>query len=164
MKDLTYIEEQLIAQVHPILSVYRIRGGQYGYRGQVINFPQDVNELGTELPHAIETVARYVVIRRNTSAGYRDFFVKRSRVLNALNWLKAHNRFYHDIHINHHNLYALPEDEESIFNRIQLSQRQTSQNNDQDESADSSDSDAENDTAGVFESGAPDWPLTTIVK
>ena len=28
LKCLTYIEEQLIAQVHPVLSVYQIKGGQ----------------------------------------------------------------------------------------------------------------------------------------
>jgi len=50
LQDLTEIEEMLIAKAFTVMSVYRLRGGQYGYRGNVINFPQDVHELATRLP------------------------------------------------------------------------------------------------------------------
>ena len=49
LQDLTEIEEMLIAQIFPIVSVYCLRGGQYSYRGNVINFPQDVLEFTTHL-------------------------------------------------------------------------------------------------------------------
>lgn len=39
---LSYLEEQLIAKIHPIVSVFKIKNHQYGYKGHVINFPQDV--------------------------------------------------------------------------------------------------------------------------
>ena len=50
LQDLTEIEEMLIAQVFMVMSVYRLRGGQLGYHGNVINFPQDVHEFTTKLP------------------------------------------------------------------------------------------------------------------
>lgn len=45
LKGLSEIEEMLIAQVFVVMSVYRLRGGQNGYRGNVINFPQDIHEF-----------------------------------------------------------------------------------------------------------------------
>jgi len=45
LKGLTKIEEMLIAQTFPIVSVYYLRGDQYAYSGNVINFPQDVGEF-----------------------------------------------------------------------------------------------------------------------
>ena len=50
LQDLTEIEEMLIAKVFTVMSVYRLRGGQYGYRGNVINFPQDIQEFAERLP------------------------------------------------------------------------------------------------------------------
>ena len=50
LKGLTEIEEMLIAQVFTVMTVYRLRGGQTGYRGNVINFPQDIQEFTNRLP------------------------------------------------------------------------------------------------------------------
>ena len=33
LQDLTYIEQMLIARVHPVISLYRIKGCQYSYSG-----------------------------------------------------------------------------------------------------------------------------------
>ncbi|CAG8830479.1 21829_t:CDS:1, partial [Gigaspora margarita] len=38
LQGLTEIEEMLIAQVFSVIVVYRLREGQYGYRGNIINF------------------------------------------------------------------------------------------------------------------------------
>ena len=38
----TQVEEMLISPVMPIMSVYRLPQGQFGYSGHVINLPQDV--------------------------------------------------------------------------------------------------------------------------
>ncbi|CAB0043278.1 unnamed protein product [Trichogramma brassicae] len=45
LQDLTYIEQMLISRVHPIVSLYRINGGQYAYSGSVINFTQNIHEF-----------------------------------------------------------------------------------------------------------------------
>ena len=49
LKDLMKIEEMLITKAFTVISVYRFRGGQYGYRGDVINFLQNINEFTTHL-------------------------------------------------------------------------------------------------------------------
>ena len=36
------VEEMLVSAVMPIMSIYRLPLGQYGYTGHVINLPQDV--------------------------------------------------------------------------------------------------------------------------
>src|SRR3954452_22924401 len=45
LQGLTEIEEMLIAQVFTMMSVYRLRSEQNEYRGNVINFPQDIQEI-----------------------------------------------------------------------------------------------------------------------
>ncbi|CAG8658574.1 22995_t:CDS:2, partial [Gigaspora rosea] len=50
LQKLTEIEEMLIAQVFPVIVIYRLRGRQHGYRENIINFPQDVKEFTTRLP------------------------------------------------------------------------------------------------------------------
>ncbi|CAB4416219.1 unnamed protein product [Rhizophagus irregularis] len=50
LQGLTDIEEMLIAQVFTVMSVYQLRGGQNDYKGNVINFPQDVREFTRRLP------------------------------------------------------------------------------------------------------------------
>ena len=44
------MEEMLISLVIPIMSVYRLPHGQYGYKGHVINLPQDITAFATSLP------------------------------------------------------------------------------------------------------------------
>ena len=39
LQELSEIEEMLITRVFPVISVYRLREGQYGYCENVINFP-----------------------------------------------------------------------------------------------------------------------------
>ncbi|CAG8759770.1 45000_t:CDS:2 [Gigaspora margarita] len=50
LQELTKIEEMFIAQVFPIMVVYRLQEGQHGYRGNIINFAQDVEEFTTHFP------------------------------------------------------------------------------------------------------------------
>ncbi|PKC60341.1 hypothetical protein RhiirA1_539913 [Rhizophagus irregularis] len=44
-------EEILIGKVFPVISVYTLPGGQYAYRGNIINFPQDAQEFAARLLH-----------------------------------------------------------------------------------------------------------------
>ncbi|EXX70792.1 hypothetical protein RirG_084290 [Rhizophagus irregularis DAOM 197198w] len=48
---LTDVEEILIGKVFPVISVYTLPGGQYAYRGNIINFPQDAQEFAARLLH-----------------------------------------------------------------------------------------------------------------
>ena len=110
LRDLTQIEEILIAQIFPIVSVYCLHGGQYTYRGNVINFPQDVLEFATRLPHRPSSLDVFVV-RHHSSDGraFKDFNVRRSVVARALNWLKYNNCYYSNIIIDEEVLKSLSE-------------------------------------------------------
>lgn len=103
LQDLTEVEEMLIARVFPVMSVYRLRGGQHGYRGNVINFPQDVQELAKKLPRHPSSLDVLVIRRQSASnsEAFRDFRVRRSKVVHALSWLKENNRYYADIIIDY---------------------------------------------------------------
>lgn len=111
LQGLTEIEEMLIAKVFTVISVYRLRGGQYGYRGNVINFPQDVQGFVNRLPRCPSSLEILIVRRQSESnlASFRDFTVRRSKVACALFWLKANNRYYNDISIDDEVLQSLPE-------------------------------------------------------
>jgi len=50
---LNFVESQLIARHHPVVSVYKLKGNQLGYSGNVINFTQDVSQFATSLPHRV---------------------------------------------------------------------------------------------------------------
>ena len=50
LQGLTQVEEMLISAIMPIMSIYRLPYGQYGYSGHVINLPQDVSSFATSLP------------------------------------------------------------------------------------------------------------------
>jgi hypothetical protein len=77
LQGFTEIKEMLIAQVFMVMSVYRLRGRQYRYHGNVINFPQDIQEFTTRLPHKPSTLD--ILVMRHQSANdptaFRDFNV-----------------------------------------------------------------------------------------
>lgn len=77
---LSPIEIQLVAAVHPVISVYRVNGQQYAYLSQVINFPQDVAELVTHLPYHASTLSSILVVRRGTAERHSDFNVNRQKI------------------------------------------------------------------------------------
>ena len=85
IKGLTEIEEMLIAQVFTVITVYRLKGRQNGYRGNIINFPQDVRTFTTQLPRDPSTLNVLLVRRQsaNDSNKFRDFTVHDIHVIPA---------------------------------------------------------------------------------
>ncbi|KAE8739231.1 hypothetical protein FOCC_FOCC015271 [Frankliniella occidentalis] len=110
LQNLTFVEEQLIARIHPVVSVYKLKGNQLGYSGNVINFPQEVTELATRLPHRVADLESLIAVRSHGAGGHVDFKVRAGRVRAALLYLKRHHRYYRDIEISEENLAALPVD------------------------------------------------------
>lgn len=112
LAELTYLEQQLIAKIHPVVSVYRIRGQQIGYSGHVINFPQQVREFASTLPHRVSDLSSIIAVRVSQSGaeGYVDFHVRAGKVRSALEWLKINNPWYHDVTVSEENMALLPED------------------------------------------------------
>ena len=86
LQGLTELEEMLIARVFSVMLVYRLREGQHGYYGNVINFSQDVQEFTTHFSQNSSSLD-VLIIRcqsANNSAGFRDFKVCRAKVTHAL--------------------------------------------------------------------------------
>ena len=50
--ELTQVEEMLISSVMPIVSLYHLSHGQFGYSGHIINLPQDVATFVKTLPRS----------------------------------------------------------------------------------------------------------------
>ena len=62
------------------------------------------------LPRRVADIPILLVRCHGVDNTHADFRVCRARVLNALQWLQANNRFYHDIHIDFSALQGLPAD------------------------------------------------------
>jgi hypothetical protein len=52
---LSEIEQMLIARSVPIMKIYRLRSGYYGFEGNVVNVLQDISKLVHELPRTSVT-------------------------------------------------------------------------------------------------------------
>ncbi len=61
LQGLTQTEERLISRAFPVIHVYIKEGGQRGYSGHCINFPQNVSELANVLPRCPKELALIVV-------------------------------------------------------------------------------------------------------
>ncbi|KAK3932677.1 ATP-dependent DNA helicase [Frankliniella fusca] len=111
LSGLTFIEEQLISKIRPIISVFKLKGHQYGYRG---------NEIASQLPHRVEDLDNIICVKfENKNHEYYDFQVRADKVRNALIWLKANNTYYKDIVISEENISVLPCDG-NVIDRIQF--------------------------------------------
>lgn len=84
----------LISAVMPIMSVYRLPQGQYGYSGHVVNLPQDVASFSQTLPQLPSNLDVIVVRREGGNQTHRDLQVRRGVVQRALQWLVTHNQYY----------------------------------------------------------------------
>ena len=87
LKDLTQVEEMLIARTLPIMRVYIKPGGQRGYSGHFINLPQNVTELATSLPRYPKDLAVIIVKVKGRDNTLKDVTVGKQKVHNALVWL-----------------------------------------------------------------------------
>ena len=74
----------LISRVLPIMSVYRLPHGQYGYSGHILNVPQDVTLFLNHLPRQPATLDNVIVRKQGAAETHKDFRVRRSVVLRAL--------------------------------------------------------------------------------
>lgn len=117
--NLTIVEQSLIAMIHPVLSVFKVKGCQYGYRGNVINFLQDVRGFASKLPHRIEDLSCILTVKyTNFKDVTSEFQVRAVKVRDALVWLQRNNQYYAGIEISEENMSELPVDG-NVFDRLQ---------------------------------------------
>ncbi len=100
----------LISTVMPLMSIYRLPHGQYGYKGHVINLPQDVTSFASSLPRNTKNLDVLIVRKHGSDNTNKDFRVRCSVVLHALLWLKQHNKYYRDVTIDMEEVKQLPID------------------------------------------------------
>ena len=74
----------MIARIHPVVTVYRVRGGQRKTKNHVINFPQNVTRFANTLPLLPDNIP--LIVRREVANGvaHYDFHVRRGVVRHAL--------------------------------------------------------------------------------
>ena len=102
----------LISHILPIMAIYRLPYGPHGYRGHILNVPQDVTSFINNLPRSPSTLDVIIVRKEGAVESHKDFRVRRSVVLRVLQWLVVNNNYYHDVTINHDVLALLPTDED----------------------------------------------------
>ncbi|KAI9920820.1 hypothetical protein PsorP6_001546 [Peronosclerospora sorghi] len=94
LDGLTYVKSMLIARVHPIIGCHILKGGNYGYRGHGINFPQNVSPIAQELPRLVSSIETLIIrSERPDDNDYKDFRVRLQKVQDALLWLIQINRY-----------------------------------------------------------------------
>ncbi|GFH56395.1 hypothetical protein CTEN210_12871 [Chaetoceros tenuissimus] len=99
LPKLTEIEEQMICLVCPYMRIIRLKGGGVAYQGQILNVEQDITNICQALPLMPEELNVFLVQKRNPRApnGYVDFHINKDNILIWLRFLKANNKYYHDI-------------------------------------------------------------------
>ena len=123
LQGLSPVEKRLIARICTYVHVRRMPKGSLGYSGHSIHFRQHLDPMAQTMtqgsPYGEHKLPRkwkdlgYCVVRKLGNASgtkHKDFRVRRDRILTALRWLKANNRFYADVEIDHETAGVLPED------------------------------------------------------
>lgn len=91
----------LIACACPIMCVYRKHGGQHGYKGYVLNLPQDVQDFLNRLPRNVNDLPMLLFCRHGDNNTHIDFQVRRDIVMSALQWLQSNHTFYTNVTIDY---------------------------------------------------------------
>lgn len=166
LQGLTYIEEQVIARIHPMVTVFKLKGHQYGYSGNVINFPQDVNDIARNLPHRLEDLRSVLTVKTRSDVNPVEFQIRSAKVRSALEWFIENNPLYDGVELSEDNLRCLPEDDNVYelvkgFEHIDTSEETTQSNcndtvNDLDDNCTESDSCSDMTDSNIEDCGADD--------
>ena len=112
LRELNTLEERLISKTTVFMKMVILpRGGQRAVRGQVINFPSDVDGIVSQFPRPPSGEDIVYVQRPDSTTeaesqsesverGARYLRCRYSKVMGALGWLKMNNPPYEDVIIN----------------------------------------------------------------
>lgn len=96
LEYLTQVEEMLIARACPIMTVYHKHGGQRGYSGHVLNFPQNTQQFLNQLPAKVNTLP----IFNNKTTWCKQFSCRLKSSSPKGPFSLKQNPFYSDIEID----------------------------------------------------------------
>ena len=76
----TQTEEMILARFFPIIRVYRLGNGKYGYKGLVLNVEQDASPIWSKMPVHSDQYPFLIVRKRYAKmpSNFRDFRVRRN--------------------------------------------------------------------------------------
>jgi hypothetical protein len=102
LPNLTKVEQMLLALVHPIVSIFRVTGGQWkGGKVHCISFAQDPTEVFTSIPRLPVEVAVIIIRKRGAVLDCsEDFRVNAHRLCAWMYYLRRSNRWYRHITID----------------------------------------------------------------
>ena len=80
--------------------------GQYGYSVHVVSLPQYVASFVNTLPRQPTSLDIVVVRKESSTNSHHDFRVRRSKVVNALQWLLANNKYFQNITVDRINSFC----------------------------------------------------------
>ena len=108
-------EKLLIQMVSPYIPLKYLKIGAYGSEGHVCCFPQDIKEVYKTLPKKKVEAIKIIKGFKNEDGTDNEttFMIRRTKVLNALKWLKKYNVIYRElVTIDPSNLDWMESDEE----------------------------------------------------
>ena len=125
LRNLTDMEEMMLARVMPLMQVRYTKGHQLSYKEHIVNLPQDISPIATKLPRLPEKCDVIIIRRERTDmSNHIDFFVRREKVRDALQWKIAHDPDYADLEVDEDVLSQLPE-RGSVVDRIPMCRQGT---------------------------------------
>lgn len=120
LQDLREGEKLLIQRISPMVPLQHLRYGQVATRGHCCSFFQDISSVCDDLPRkSVDAIlVRKFWREEHGTLGQIQFFIRRSKVLKALHWLKEHNIHYAEIQINTTNLDWMGNEQEALLPNI----------------------------------------------
>lgn len=110
LQNLTVIEQQLIAKISPCINIHMLKHVDIAANGHCVSIPHEINEPAKILPLLPSAIKIIQVGRKGENYTSKDCLVRRSKVENALTWLKHNNKVLSDITISQERLNLLLED------------------------------------------------------
>ncbi|XP_030832522.1 uncharacterized protein LOC115920595 [Strongylocentrotus purpuratus] len=104
LANLNNLEQHLIALNIPFMKLMALpKGGQNGVHGPVVCVPSNTYETVDMLPRP-QTEDQLIRVKLKRKLSYKSYyeykFVDKSNLLNALQYLKANNKWYFDVAVN----------------------------------------------------------------
>jgi hypothetical protein len=112
LPKLSSLEESLISLHCPVLKIFRLKGGNFGYNGNCVAVTQDIGLFVSKLPRNL--ISTHLSIAMPFHAGSSDedpksLRVSSSKIRSWLSFLITNNPLYSDISVDEDTMATLPE-------------------------------------------------------
>ena len=100
LKQLSLMEKRLISKIHVFLTIIFLPGGQFAERGLSIDFPVNLEESISKLPHEFSKCNIIAVTYGENTDLKPTHLVKKKTVSQCLRWLQKNNPLYKNVTID----------------------------------------------------------------